>query len=45
MIVCIDHLSTFALVLAVFGEQAAEKVSAAAGHVHQWPLLSQAQSG
>lgn len=38
-----SHLSPFRLVFAVFGEQMAEDVCAAAGHVHQRTLLAEAE--
>lgn len=38
------YLSALALVLAVLGEEAAEEVSAAAGHVDQRALLPQAET-
>lgn len=38
------YLSPLALVLAVLGEEAAEEVSAAAGHVDQRTLLPQAET-
>jgi len=39
-----SYLSPLALVLAVLGEQAAEEVTAATGHVDQRPLLPQAEA-
>lgn len=39
------YLSALALVLAVLGEQGAEEVTTAAGHVDQGPLLPQAEPG
>lgn len=38
------YLSPLALVLAVLGEEAAEEVSAAAGHVDQRALLPQTET-
>lgn len=39
-----SHLSLLGLVLAVLGEEVREDVAATAGHVHQWPLLPQAEA-
>lgn len=39
-----SYLPALALVLAVLGEEAAEEVAAAAGHVHQGALLTQAEA-
>lgn len=40
----VSYLPALALILAVLGEEAAEEVAAAAGHVHQGPLLAQAEA-
>lgn len=39
-----SYLPALALILAVLGEEAAEEVATAAGHVHQGSLFAQAEA-